>query len=299
MRLICPNCGAQYEVDDSVIPDNGRDVQCSNCGHTWYQRSAESITDEPEADSEDTISSVPEAEISTPPDEAQEPETVPEPPEIAASVPADAITDIPEDTTPNTTPNSSAKPRELDSEVAGILQQEAERETAERTHEIAGLETQPDLGLMEQTEDSDANIQKKMDRLRGLDDDHGAAAAAAAIGRGPRKDLLPDIEELNSTLTATTDDEADETDEITQEKRQRSGFRRAFAVTILIFTILVLVYAFAPQIAAKLPALKSVLASYVEWVNAMRLAIDTMMQTAADKLSALVSQIGGDGTDAG
>ncbi|MCB2124584.1 MAG: zinc-ribbon domain-containing protein, partial [Rhodobacteraceae bacterium] len=29
MRLICPSCGAQYEVDESVIPDGGRDVQCS------------------------------------------------------------------------------------------------------------------------------------------------------------------------------------------------------------------------------------------------------------------------------
>jgi predicted Zn finger-like uncharacterized protein len=37
MRLICPNCGAQYEVDDRVIPENGRDVQCSACGHGWYQ----------------------------------------------------------------------------------------------------------------------------------------------------------------------------------------------------------------------------------------------------------------------
>ena len=40
MRLICPNCGAQYEVDDAVIPDAGRDVQCSNCGHTWFQQPA-------------------------------------------------------------------------------------------------------------------------------------------------------------------------------------------------------------------------------------------------------------------
>ncbi|HHB81612.1 MAG TPA: thioredoxin, partial [Aliiroseovarius sp.] len=40
MRLVCPNCGAQYEVDSRVIPENGRDVQCSNCGHTWFQKPA-------------------------------------------------------------------------------------------------------------------------------------------------------------------------------------------------------------------------------------------------------------------
>ncbi len=37
MRLTCPNCAAQYEVDASVIPEDGRDVQCSTCGHTWWQ----------------------------------------------------------------------------------------------------------------------------------------------------------------------------------------------------------------------------------------------------------------------
>lgn len=37
MRLVCPNCSAQYEIDASVIPDEGRDVQCSNCGHTWFE----------------------------------------------------------------------------------------------------------------------------------------------------------------------------------------------------------------------------------------------------------------------
>ncbi|NBR91243.1 MAG: hypothetical protein EBS68_15290, partial [Rhodobacteraceae bacterium] len=29
MRIICPNCGAQYEVPNDVVPETGRDVQCS------------------------------------------------------------------------------------------------------------------------------------------------------------------------------------------------------------------------------------------------------------------------------
>lgn len=37
MRLICPNCGAQYEVDAAAIPDDGREVQCASCGHSWVQ----------------------------------------------------------------------------------------------------------------------------------------------------------------------------------------------------------------------------------------------------------------------
>jgi predicted Zn finger-like uncharacterized protein len=37
MRLTCPNCGARYEVDDALIPPEGRDVQCSDCVTTWFQ----------------------------------------------------------------------------------------------------------------------------------------------------------------------------------------------------------------------------------------------------------------------
>lgn len=35
MRLICPRCGAQYEIDGAAIPPAGRDVECSACDHVW------------------------------------------------------------------------------------------------------------------------------------------------------------------------------------------------------------------------------------------------------------------------
>ena len=37
MRLICPECAAQYEIADGLIPADGRDVECSSCGHGWRQ----------------------------------------------------------------------------------------------------------------------------------------------------------------------------------------------------------------------------------------------------------------------
>ena len=36
MHLICPSCGAEYDMDDSVIPPEGRRVRCSNCAHVWF-----------------------------------------------------------------------------------------------------------------------------------------------------------------------------------------------------------------------------------------------------------------------
>jgi|GEM_PF-2410973 len=44
MRLICPSCVAQYEIDEDVIPSEGRDVQCANCGHTWFQDSVNMLS---------------------------------------------------------------------------------------------------------------------------------------------------------------------------------------------------------------------------------------------------------------
>lgn len=42
MRLVCPNCATQYEVDDSAVPASGREVQCGNCSSTWFQAPARS-----------------------------------------------------------------------------------------------------------------------------------------------------------------------------------------------------------------------------------------------------------------
>lgn len=57
MRLVCPNCDAKYEVPEDAIPDAGRDVQCANCSHAWFQirartASAAVVTKQPDPDPE-------------------------------------------------------------------------------------------------------------------------------------------------------------------------------------------------------------------------------------------------------
>ncbi|MEO0386398.1 MAG: zinc-ribbon domain-containing protein [Pseudomonadota bacterium] len=37
MRIVCPNCGSQYEVDASLFGPEGREVQCSQCDTQWTQ----------------------------------------------------------------------------------------------------------------------------------------------------------------------------------------------------------------------------------------------------------------------
>ncbi len=37
MQLICSQCEVIYETNDAVFPKHGRQVRCTNCGHTWHQ----------------------------------------------------------------------------------------------------------------------------------------------------------------------------------------------------------------------------------------------------------------------
>ena len=32
----CPNCNKQFKIYNSLIPDEGRDLQCGSCNHIWF-----------------------------------------------------------------------------------------------------------------------------------------------------------------------------------------------------------------------------------------------------------------------
>ena len=36
MIITCPNCNKQFKIDNSFIPDEGRDLQCGSCNHVWF-----------------------------------------------------------------------------------------------------------------------------------------------------------------------------------------------------------------------------------------------------------------------
>jgi predicted Zn finger-like uncharacterized protein len=41
MILTCPSCSASYNVPSDAIGEEGRDVRCKKCQHTWFQKSEE------------------------------------------------------------------------------------------------------------------------------------------------------------------------------------------------------------------------------------------------------------------
>ena len=38
MIISCPKCNKQFKIDSSLIPNEGRDLQCGSCNHIWLYK---------------------------------------------------------------------------------------------------------------------------------------------------------------------------------------------------------------------------------------------------------------------
>ncbi len=62
MIITCPNCNKQFKIDNSLIQDEGRDLQCGSCNHVWFYK-IEEINNEVLELNEEIISEDIETEI--------------------------------------------------------------------------------------------------------------------------------------------------------------------------------------------------------------------------------------------
>ena len=345
MRLVCPNCGAQYEVDDRVMPEGGRDVQCSNCGHAWFftpprpattkaedkpepkigvptpsaPAAEEAPASEPEPEQSPTTESTPEVEpdaeaqesddvaeveneaapesgsdeVEVESDEAKveasEPEAEAEAEAEAEIEPVDAGDGDGDDDDAEVTPMPAAAPRkEVSKEVKQILQEEAKQELRAREAESHGLETQTDLGLDAAQKNNDEELAA---RIRQMEVDAAAAEEEVEEKDLRSRDMLPDIEEINSTLD--TPDGADDTridlgPMAGESASGGKGFRRGFSLTILLAVLLVSLYVLAPQISERFPQAQGALDQYTTMGDSVRLWLEGAMQSAIEKMRGLM-----------
>jgi len=280
MRLTCPNCGAQYEVPDEVVPETGRDVQCSNCGDTWFQ----THPDHPDATAPEQPAEA-EAEVTSESEDQDEPDWI--------EVDDDEAEDL-------TAPPAEEPPsrRELDPEIASVLREEATREKQARAAEKGGLEMQPDLGLDGAHDDSDRRSHQakaRMARLRGASAPQDDPAEDEDIDPATRRGLLPDIDDINSTIAsaqpaAQEDLSARDGSSVVTPERSTGGFRRGLRLAVLVAIIATAVYIFSPQIAETIPATADPLIAYVETVNGWRAQLN---EAVAPLVAQVQEMIGG------
>ena len=43
MIIECPACSKKFNIDEKLIPDEGRLLKCGNCDHTWFFKKDENI----------------------------------------------------------------------------------------------------------------------------------------------------------------------------------------------------------------------------------------------------------------
>jgi len=259
MRITCPSCKAQYEIDDVLLPEDGREVQCSACGTVWFQDHPAAVTrHKPEP-----VPVAPQPPAKQEPIAEPEPEApTPEPSERPQSaVPGDASAQ-------GAAPKSQLAPKPVDEKVLDILREEAAFEAEQRARDVGGLETQPDLGLAGPAPwPSTASDDSRTD--------------ATQTTRTPeaKAQPFPDIEDISASLEPIKGGRGrgggkSEAVAVPLTSAERnSSFIRGLTLPLAVAVILVALYLVAPIIGGAVPALAPVTDGFVGAVDGLRSAI--------------------------
>lgn len=326
MRLICPNCGAQYAVDDRVIPEAGRDVQCSNCGNTWFQVHPDH---EPELAAETGFgrsgsaaasarpvskpAAEPAADVSPSPEPPPAPGLAEEPePDFASGSPfgpppglSRAKTAAEAETAPEAAAGESSELPGLEGEPASasepssfpeepeyededdlrtlpprrtvheaamsVLREEAAREQAVRRSEAGGLETQAELDIP-----PPASAARSPARV--LPSDTLPPETTRVRRTVPRRDRLPDVEEINSSLDPKDSMAARRAHTGPEAMAYNRGRRLGFGLALLVFGAGAIVYAQADRLSSAVPPVEPVLGRYASTVDTGRVWLDRTLR---------------------
>ena len=307
MRLICPSCETEYEVHDNMIPSEGRDVQCSNCMITWFQSGPTQAAPELEED----------LNLDPPPAAPPKPQRAPEDPRPTPPVapPSSEYEDEDDEDLSSLPPAAVAamagkrQSPKIDTEALGVIHDEVKREQTARKSEADPIETQIDLGIdNSETNDRASAARNRMKPQTSVEHTVDAVTEAdvdleAALADDPRpepatkRELLPDIEEINSTLSDAPDPEDDPENymEMTPvrnpQSRNRRGFRLGFGLMLLVAAALVGLYVYAPAFAKSVPGAAGFLENYVETLNGTRAWLDRSAQDLVDQITKLLGTV--------
>ncbi len=246
MRLVCPNCGAQYDIANDAIPEGGRDVQCSSCAHTWFQ------TEKPAAVGRKRS----ELLLSTPAVDA------PPPRKPLDSAVSSILRQEVEHENKARAAEGDPPARPQQTTTPGVNVEETRRRIAQMAAEDSGKQPRTPAAIAAAST--------------------GAVAAGAAAAEANKR-AVPTIDEINASLRARA--EASDTSGLTEEEQyqmvKRRGFRRGFFFVLLILCIIVAPYFFQAQINEALPQFSQYMVPYVEVIDQIRLWLNNQFQSLA------------------
>lgn len=279
MRLICPKCDAQYNVADDAIPKGGRDVQCSTCGHTWFQTEMSRVLSRP-------VSRVLSRPIPTAvKSESRDPKTAPSRDVGAYDVPH-------QHNAAGQHPLHQPKHRPVDASIANILREEAAREHKVSTPEKdKGTNTTPKAP---KEPEASADLDETRQRIAKMTGEEGGTRSGeqppGTNATNPR--AVPSMGEINAVLR--TREHNNSNDELTEAERleaiRRQGFRRGFFLVTALFVVIVTPYVMADQIIKNLPQSSETMTQYVAVIDELRASMNVTITGIVDSLRALTGQ---------
>jgi hypothetical protein len=106
-----------------------------------------------------------------------------------------------------------------------------------------------------------------------------------------RREMLPEIEEINSTLRASSEKRSGQSaaiaDTLDDTGARKSGFRSGFVLMLVVAVVLLVAYVMAPKLQQQFPAAAGALQAYVAAVDAARVWLDGALKSAIGFLKGL------------
>lgn len=192
--------------------------------------------------------------------------------------------------------NRARKP--VDEEVLQVLRAEAEREQRVRRGEPVDMfQGQPELALAGAAPRQSRRIPTDP---RDLPDED--LVPSGTIGRRRTGDagrnVLPDIEEINSTLRASRERPDSvpayvEVEQALRRLRRGQGFRMGFSVVLAVVAAGMFTYVFDAELTARWPQTQPYIDAFVSQTNALRALLDTTIRDVSQRLTTLITENSG------
>ena len=305
MRLVCPNCGARYEVPKENIFVTGRDVKCSACDTTWFQTHPDAMSARDasfdEGDGGRTQSS--EAVLADFSGKSIKGESG----KPSSNNDASLLESLVEGSHKMKDLKDESERRRLHPTVAEILREEARREAEERAAETLKVQTKfsleettqfdasksgiaengdvTDPATVDAKSQSDARtLQEKLDER--LDKNKPVIKQTPFIenqdGARPLKSkFLPNIEGINPAIASEKEAAVVEAGEVALvDVASRKVSRLGFLIGLLIISSLFAIYQHEDRITAAYSPLVPAMNKYVSFVDRMRAYSDQSLYYA-------------------